>query len=690
MYERSISCSIGWGVTRRGVSWASSGIVPPLDVQVHDFLRVLLDVLAPGLDRLSHEDGEERVRGQGVVDRDLLEEAPRGVHRCLPQLLGVHLSEPLIPLVRDALVPDLARDLLPLSLRVRVEGLLALPDLLQRRLRDVHVSGVDQGPHVAEEEGEQEGRDVLPVDVRIGHRDDLVVPDLREVELVADARANRGDERPDLLVLQHLVESGLLDVQDFPAQGQDRLELAPSPLLRRPPRARPLYDEKLRFRRVPFLAVRELAGEVEPFEESFAAREFPRLPGGLSRLRGQDGLPDADLRHLRGLHEEFAELLVDDRFDDPLDVGVPELHLRLPLELWLGHLEAQDRGQALPDIVPFEALALLQELVVLRVLDESPREARLESDEVGPTLDRVDVVHEREDRLVVAVVVLHRDLDVRAVRLLREPDWIRVERVLRPVDPLHVLRDPAVVLEDVPAAVDLVDDDDPQPAVQERELAEALGEGVVVELDGLEDLGVRTERDDRASAFGRADDLEVRRFLPAGEAHPILFGVAPHADLEPFAQAIHDGQADAVQAARHAVHLSLELPAAVHPRQDELDAGHAVLGMDVHRDSASVVRDGHGSIRVEGDLDVLAEPRHRLVDRVVDDLVDEVMEAARVDAPDVHRGAFSDRLQALKNLDLPGVVGGLFYHLIRNLPDPRFDGLLHPIRRMSGVCAAIL
>src|SRR6266540_1664952 len=650
MYERSISCSIGWGVTRRGVSWASSGIVPPLDVQVHDFLRVLLDVLAPGLDRLSHEDGEERVRGQGVVDRDLLEEAPRGVHRCLPQLLGVHLSEPLIPLVRDALVPDLARDLLPLSLRVRVEGLLALPDLVQRRLRDVHVSGVDHGPHVAEEEGEQEGRDVLPVDVRIGHRDDLVVPDLREVELVADARANRGDERPDLLVLQHLVESGLLDVQDFPAQGQDRLELAPSPLLRRPPRARPLYDEKLRFRRVPFLAV----------------------------------------RHLRGLHEEFAELLVDDRFDDPLDVGVPELHLRLPLELWLGHLEAQDRGQALPDIVPFEALALLQELVVLRVLDESPREARLESDEVGPTLDRVDVVHEREDRLVVAVVVLHRDLDVRAVRLLREPDWIRVERVLRPVDPLHVLRDPAVVLEDVPAAVDLVDDDDPQPAVQERELAEALGEGVVVELDGLEDLGVRTERDDRASAFGRADDLEVRRFLPAGEAHPILFGVAPHADLEPFAQAIHDGQADAVQAARHAVHLSLELPAAVHPRQDELDAGHAVLGMDVHRDSASVVRDGHGSIRVEGDLDVLAEPRHRLVDRVVDDLVDEVMEAARVDAPDVHRGAFSDRLQALKNLDLPGVVGGLFYHLIRNLPDPRFDGLLHPIRRMSGVCAAIL
>src|SRR6266540_2879850 len=107
MYERSISCSIGWRVTRRVGSWASSGIVRPLDVQVHDFLRVLLDVLAPWLDRLSHEDGEQRVRGQGVVDRDLFQEAPRGVHGRLPQLVGVHLSEAFVPLVRDALVPDL-------------------------------------------------------------------------------------------------------------------------------------------------------------------------------------------------------------------------------------------------------------------------------------------------------------------------------------------------------------------------------------------------------------------------------------------------------------------------------------------------------------------------------------------------------------------------------------------------------
>ncbi len=128
-----------------------------------------------------------------------------------------------------------------------------------------------------------------------------------------------------------------------------------------------------------------------------------------------------------------------------------------------------------------------------------------------------------------------------------------------------------------------------------------------------------------------------------------------------------------------------ELAARVHPREHELDAGDAVFRVGVDRDAAAIVGDGDRSVRVQGDLDVLTEPRHRLVDRVVDDLMDEVVKAPRVDAPDIHRGPFSDRLQALEDLDLRGVVGGLFYHLFRNLPEPRSGALLHPIRRMLRV-----
>src|SRR5256712_13662164 len=54
------------------------------------------------------------------------------------------------------------------------------------------------------------------------------------------------------------------------------------------------------------------------------------------------------------------------------------------------------------------------------------------------------------------------------------------------------------------------------------------------------------------------------------------------------------------------------------------------------------------------------------------------MEAAGVDRADVHCRAFSNRLQAFEDLDLRGVVGGLFYHLFRDL-SACFGALSQPI-----------
>ena len=57
--------------------------------------------------------------------------------------------------------------------------------------------------------------------------------------------------------------------------------------------------------------------------------------------------------------------------------------------------------------------------------------------------------------------------------------------------------------------------------------------------------------------------------------------------------------------------------------------------------------------------DVLREARERLVDRVVDDFVNEVMQAADAGVADVHAGAFADRFEAFEDLDLVrGVIAG--------------------------------
>src|SRR5207245_549008 len=156
------------------------------------------------------------------------------------------------------------------------------------RLRDVHEPAIEQRPHVSEEQREEQRRDVLPIDVRIGHRDDLVVSHLLGIELLANPPADRGDERADLLVLQHLIESGLLDVQDFPAKRKDRLELAPTALLRGPASGRTFHDENFRLRRIALLAICELSRLVEAFSEALLPCELAALSCSLPGLVSVD------------------------------------------------------------------------------------------------------------------------------------------------------------------------------------------------------------------------------------------------------------------------------------------------------------------------------------------------------------------------------------------------------------------
>ena len=71
-----------------------------------------------------------------------------------------------------------------------------------------------------------------------------------EVELVADAGADRGDERLDLHVLEDLVQPRLLDVQDLAADRQDGLGRAVAGLLGRAAGGVALDDVELAHGRV--------------------------------------------------------------------------------------------------------------------------------------------------------------------------------------------------------------------------------------------------------------------------------------------------------------------------------------------------------------------------------------------------------------------------------------------------------
>ena len=119
-------------------------------------------------------------------------------------------------------------------------------DLVERRLGDEEVPGLDQVRHLAVEEGQQQGADVRAVDVGVGHDHDLVIAQLVEAELLAaDAGAERLDHRPDFLRAEHPVEARALDVEDLALQRKDRLILAVAALLGRAAGAVALDQEQL-------------------------------------------------------------------------------------------------------------------------------------------------------------------------------------------------------------------------------------------------------------------------------------------------------------------------------------------------------------------------------------------------------------------------------------------------------------
>src|SRR5438067_6401281 len=221
----------------------------------------------------------------------------------------------------------------------------------QRRLRDIHVAALDERRQLAVEERQEQRADVRAVDVRVRHDDDAMVPDLVGIEIFdADAASERSNHRLDLVAAEHLVEARLLDVQNLALERQNRLEPPIAPLFRRPAGRLALDDVQLAESGIALLTIGELARQRAAVEGAFAPDEIARLAGGLARACGIGGLADASQRNRRVYFEKGAELVVDDRFDDALHLGVAQLRLRLPFELRMRNLAADHGDETFADV----------------------------------------------------------------------------------------------------------------------------------------------------------------------------------------------------------------------------------------------------------------------------------------------------------------------------------------------------
>lgn len=132
--------------------------------------------------------------------------------------------------------------------------------------------------------------------------------------------------------------------------------------------------------------------------------------------------------------------------------------------------------------------------------------------------------------------------------------------------------------------------------------------------------------------------------------------LASHDGLDAAGQRVDDRDADTVQTTRDRVAAAAELSAGMQDRHDDLDRGATLGRVDVDGDASAVVDDTDTAVVEQRHLDVVAVAGEGLVDRVVDHLVDEVVQTTLSGRADVHAGTLAHGLESFEDRDVAGTV----------------------------------
>ncbi len=257
------------------------------------------------------------------------------------------------------------------------------------------------------------------------------------------------------------------------------------PCLAEPPAESPSTMKISTERRILLLAVRELAGQSGDVERALATRQLARLARGLARTRGLDDLADDGLGFLADARAETrASLCTDGLSTTPFTSD--ETSLSLVCEENFGSGSFTERMAVSPSravVARGRDLLLLGRHLLLDVVVQRARERRAEAGEMRAAVLLRDVVRVAEHAL------RYRNRSIASpLRPLIVPSWVRNQKTVSWMPARERFRyftnacRPPCMLEHVGLVLALVDELDAHAGVQEGQLAQALGQDVVVEL----------------------------------------------------------------------------------------------------------------------------------------------------------------------------------------------------------------
>ena len=169
----------------------------------------------------------------------------------IPELLGIHLTQTFITLdLIVSVTSDLGKDIVQLIIVICIPYLFVLLHFIERRLRQIYISLLDQLRHETIQEGQKQCCDMCTVNIGIGHNDDLVITKLGNIKILMDSGSEGSDHCLDLFVSINLIQTCLLNIQDLTTQWKNRLCGTVSRRLGRTARGISLYDIDLTVLRI--------------------------------------------------------------------------------------------------------------------------------------------------------------------------------------------------------------------------------------------------------------------------------------------------------------------------------------------------------------------------------------------------------------------------------------------------------
>ncbi|EKD30473.1 MAG: hypothetical protein ACD_78C00047G0003 [uncultured bacterium (gcode 4)] len=453
----------------------------------------------------------------------------------------------------------------------------------------------------------------------------------------------------------------MFGIEDLSFEWQYSLSFSVTTLLRRTSRGISLYDVYLGLGWILAGTIRELPGKGHPFESSLANNRIAGASGSGTSSCCEEGFFHHRFRRSRILLKVFVEFLWKHSVYHELRFGIYELLLGLGTETRIRNLDGYDRTKPFEYIRRFEiGVFFLQYLLFAGVFIDSTSQCCLKPCHMRSSVGGRHIVYETDDTLrVIVFLVLKSDLHLDIVEILVCIEDTVPDGVNSSVEVMNVGLNPSFEEESVFRSSKLIRESQGNPLREICLLSETSQNRIIVEYNGREHGSVRPESNDSSMDIGFLTGWRSRTVwntaLVRLRIHLFIF---MNPNLHLVGKSIYHRCSYSMETSGYLVPAlrSSELSSGVKHRHNRLKSGFTRLWVDIYGNTATIIPDRYGSVRVHGNRDMFRMTRHRLIDGVINNLPNEVMKSLFVGLPDVHTGSFSYRLKTLKNLYITTIV----------------------------------